>query len=138
MACSCSPSTLHCCFPRRSVSTYCGSYALDASVVWPTWKELVYVFASRVSRISENAVNIWVKEIKSICQVKGQPEINNLVKSQSKYLVSQTFERGWRSEYMIYRSATPLYLEKENRFLHEIGHDSIAFYTLFMHQLLNG
>ena len=31
-----------------------------------------------------------------------------------------------------------LYLEKENRCLHEIRHNSIAIYTLPMHQLLNG
>ena len=30
-----------------------------------------------------------------------------------------------------------LYLEKENGCLHEIHHDSIAIYTLPMHQLLN-
>ena len=33
----------------------------------------------------ESAVNVWVKEIKSICQVKDQPEIIHPVKSQSKY-----------------------------------------------------
>ena len=55
-------------------------------------RKLAYVSTSRVSRIRESAVNAWVKEIKSICQVKGQPEIIHLVKSQSKYLVSQNFD----------------------------------------------
>ena len=40
-------------------------------------------------------------------QVKGQPEFIYPVKSQSKYLVSQTFDPGRRSEYMIYWSAIP-------------------------------
>ena len=31
-----------------------------------------------------------------------------------------------------------LYLVKENRCLHEIYHNSIAIYTLSMHELLNG
>ena len=31
-----------------------------------------------------------------------------------------------------------VYPEKENKCLHEVGHDSIAIYTLPMHQLLNG
>ena len=77
----------------------------------PEKKELAYVSAYRVSRISESAVQCltaWVKETKSICQVKGQPEIIHPVKSQGKYLVSQSFDLGWRLEYMIYRSATPL------------------------------
>ena len=69
-------------------------------------KELAYASASRVSRNRESAVNAWVKEIKSICQVKGQPEIIHPIKSQSKYLVSQSL--GRRSEYTIYRSASPL------------------------------
>ena len=101
-------STSHC-RSAFNLLWYAFEYALDAGVVLPTWKELVNVSASRVSRISESAVNVWVKEIKSICQVKGQPEIIHPVKSQSKYLVSQAFDRGRRSEYMIYWSATPLY-----------------------------
>ena len=100
-------STLHCC-SAFNLLWYAFEYALDAGVVLPTWKELVNVSASRVSRISESAVNVWVKEIKSICQVKGQPKIIHPLKSQSKYLVSQAFNQGRRLEYMIYRSATPL------------------------------
>ena len=100
-------STSHC-RSAFNLLWYAFEYALDAGVVLPTWKELVNVSTSRVSRISKSAVNVWVKEIKSICQVKGQPEIIHPVKNQSKYLVSQAFDRGRRSEYMIYRNATPL------------------------------
>ena len=73
-------------------------YALNVDVVLPIWKELVNVSASTV-RISKTAVNFWVKDIKSVCQVKDQPKIIHPVKNQSKYLVSQTFDRGQRSEY---------------------------------------
>ena len=71
-------------------------------------KELTYVPASRVSRIRESAVNARVNEINNIYKVKGQPKIIHPVKSQSKYLVSQSFDLGQRSEYTIYRSATTL------------------------------
>ena len=47
--------------------------------------------------------------IKSSCLVKGQCKIILMVKSQSKYLAGQHFDRGQRSEYRIYQSATPLY-----------------------------
>ena len=39
---------------------------------------------------------------------QSQPKIICPLKSQSKYLSSQTFDRGQRSEYRIYWSATPL------------------------------
>ena len=41
------------------------------------------------------AVSSRVKEIKSICLVKGQPKIIVLVKSQSKYLAGQMFHHAW-------------------------------------------
>ena len=85
-------------------------YALGALSCPCTWEERVSnASASKVSRIRESAVNAWVKVIKNICQVKGQPEIIHPVKNQSKCLVSQSFDLGRRSEYMIYQSATPLY-----------------------------
>ena len=40
--------------------------------------------------------------------VKGQRKFILVVKSQSKYLAGQHFDRGRRSEYRIYRSVTPL------------------------------
>ena len=46
--------------------------------------------------------------IKNSCLFKGQFKIILVVKSQSKYLASQHFDRGQRSEYRIYWSATPL------------------------------
>ena len=49
-----------------------------------------------------------VKVIKSSYLVKGQRKFILVVKSQSKYLAGQHFDRGRRSEYRIYRSVTPL------------------------------
>ena len=46
--------------------------------------------------------------IKSGYLVKGQRKVILVVKSQSKYLAGQHFDQGRRSEYRIYRSATPL------------------------------
>ena len=46
--------------------------------------------------------------IRSSYLVKGQREFILMVKSQSKYLAGQHFDRGRRSEYRIYRSVTPL------------------------------
>ena len=47
--------------------------------------------------------------IKSSYLVKGQRKFIVVVKSQSKYLAGQHFDRGRRSEYRIYRSVTPCY-----------------------------
>ena len=46
--------------------------------------------------------------IKTSYLVKGQRKFILVVKSQSKYLAGQHFDRGRRSEYRIYRSVTPL------------------------------
>ena len=46
--------------------------------------------------------------IKSSYLVNGQRKFILVVKSQSKYLAGQHFDRGRRSEYRIYRSVTPL------------------------------
>ena len=48
--------------------------------------------------------------IKSSYLIKGQRKFILVVKSQSKYLAGQHFDRGQRSEYRIYRSVTPLIL----------------------------
>ena len=47
--------------------------------------------------------------IRSCYLVKGQCKFILVVKSRSKYLAGQRFDRGRRSEYRIYRSVTPLY-----------------------------
>ena len=54
--------------------------------------------------------------------VKGQRKFILVVKSQSKYLAGQHFDRGRRSEYRIYRSVTPLH---SNSFA-VIGPDRLA------------
>ena len=66
--------------------------------------------------------------------------------ADSLYLISRLYVTGFEKSHAPsthnYKSLEisifeVLYLEKENRCLHEIRHDSIAIYTLPMHQLLN-
>ena len=110
---------LNCSSPSTSYRRYsCRSafnllrYSLGALSFPPEKEGLIYVSASKVNGIrtpaARTAIKAWVKEIKSIWQVKGQTQIIHPVKSQNKYLVSQTFDLWRRSENIIYRSATPL------------------------------
>ena len=52
--------------------------------------------------------------IKCSYLVKGKRKFILVVKSQSKYLAGQHFDRGRRLEYRIYRSVTPLHSDVVN------------------------
>ena len=77
--------------------------------------------------------------------VKGQRKFMLVVKSQSKYLAGQHFDRGRRSEYRIYRSVTPLtshaeaaiYLAINDPSSAKSGSEASNLYNLTIPPLLN-
>ena len=72
----------------------------------PEKEELAYVSASRVVELEK--VQLMPESKRSRVSVKSKVNLI-LFTRQSKYLVSQSFDLGRRSEYMIYQSATPLF-----------------------------
>ena len=92
-------------------STSCKWLVYQLEVIFP----LIYICNSAsslhmlsVPPLSASLYNLPRAAFRRQYLVKGQRKFILVVKSQSKNLAGQHFDRGWRLEYRIYRSVTPL------------------------------